>query len=286
MTSMLLRLGPHTLDCTDRTAVMGILNVSDDSPITESIVDSGAALDRAIALHRAGAEIIDVGAHSTASNARELTLQEEIERVAPAVEAIALEGIPTSVDTWNVEVARAAAGAGVHLLNDVTAAADPAMGALAAEFGLALCAMHMRGRPQRHNEVDQTYENVEAEVRRFLVERAATLEAAGVPQVWLDPGFAFGKSEADNVRLLLGLPRLVEAGRPILISASRKGFLGQLLGEGYGQRAPRILEATIAFNVLAAWAGVHVVRVHDVAEVAAAIRIVNAARARRAEDAG
>ena len=282
---MLLTLRDREIDCTDRTAVMGILNVSDDSPVAESIVGPAQALERAIAMHEAGAELIDVGAHSTAEGARALTPQQEIERVCPVIEAIAREGLATSVDTWSAEVARAAAEAGVHLLNDVTAAADPAMVTVAVEFGLPLCIMHMRGEPQRHYEVDQTYAEIEVEVRAYLEERAATLDAAGVVQTWLDPGFAFGKSAADNLRLLGGLPRLVASGRPVLVSASRKGFLGELLGAGRSQHVPRLLEAALGFNTLAAWHGAHVVRVHDVAEVAAAMSVVNAARAQRGADA-
>lgn len=281
---MLLRLGEHVIDCTNHTAIMGILNVSDDSPIAESRVEVGRALDRAIELWKAGAEIIDIGAHSTRSGAQDLAAQEELERVCPVIDAVAREGISTSVDTWTPEVARAAAEAGVHLLNDVSGFAAPEMVALAVEYGLPACVMHMRGEPKRHYEVDQTYEDVVSEVVRFLAERAAHLEAAGVADVWLDPGFAFGKPVDDNVRLLARLPELVALGRPVLVSASRKGFLGEILGEGYGQHVPRILEATLAFNTLAAWLGAHVVRVHDVEPIAAALRVVDAARARAADE--
>jgi len=280
---MLLRLGEHVIDCTNHTAIMGILNVSDDSPIAESRVEVGRALDRAMELRAAGAEIIDIGAHSTRSGARDMSAQEEIERVCPVIEAVVREGVVASVDTWTPDVARAAAGAGVHLLNDVSGFATPEMVAVAVEFGLPACAMHMRGEPKHHYEVDQTYDDVVSEVVRFLEGRAGALEAAGVPEVWLDPGFAFGKPAGDNVRLLAGLPQLVALGRPVLISASRKGFLGELLGEGNDQYAPRIFEATLAFNTLGAWLGAHVVRVHDVAPIAAALRVVDAARAQTSE---
>ncbi len=283
---MQLILGDHVIDCTDRTVVMGILNVSDDSPIAESIVDAGSAVDRAVALRRAGAELIDVGARSTRVGGRELTPQEEIERVCPVIEALSREGIPTSVDTWIAEVARAAAGAGVGLLNDVTGFTDPEMVRVAADYRLAACAMHMRGVPTRHREVDQSFDDIATEVREFLIDRATTLEAAGAGQVWLDPGFAFGKSVQDNLRLLDSLPALVATGRPVLISASRKGFLAELLGHGDVQDAPGMTEATVAFNTLAAHLGVHVVRVHDVEAVTAALRVVNAVRERRGAAAG
>jgi len=274
---MILRLRDRELDCTNRTAIMGILNVSDDSPVDFSRVAVEQALDRARELAAQGAEIIDIGAHSTATGARDLTAQEEIDRVVPVIEAVVKEGILTSVDTWTPEVARAAAEAGVHLLNDVTGFTDPAMVQVAVDFGLSGCVMHMRGDPKHHREVSQRYEDIEAEVRADLVSRARALEAQGV-QAWLDPGFGFGRDAPDNAALARGLPALVGEGFPVLISASRKGFLAEMMGKPYDQRADGILEATVAFNALAAWMGTHVVRVHDVREVADAVRIVNAVR--------
>ena len=277
---MLLHLRDRVLDVTDRTAIMGILNVSDDSPVAFSRVSVQAARDRAVDLARQGAAIVDIGAHSTRSNGRDLTAEEEIARIVPVIEAAVAEGLLTSIDTWTPAVARAAAEAGVHLLNDVTGFSDPAMIEVARDHGLPGCVMHMRGRPKHHREVDQSYDDVNLEVREVLLERAGALRAAGVT-AWLDPGFAFGKSAADNAALLAGLPALVAEGYPVLISASRKGFLAELMGRGDSQDAPGLLEATIAFNVLAASAGVHVVRVHDVQPMADALAIVNAVRRER-----
>ena len=220
---------------------------------------------------------------STAAGSRALSTQEEIDRVCPAIEAITREGIPTSVDTWNPEVARAAAGAGVHLLNDISGFAKPEMIEVAGELGLASSVMHMRGKPAGHYDVDQTYGDIASEVELFLLERAATLDAAGAGQVWLDPGFEFGKTLPDNLELFGGLKSLVATGRPVLISASRKGFLAELLGQAKRQDADGILEATVAFNVLAAYEGVHVVRVHDVEPVARALAVVNGVRAQLAD---
>jgi len=280
---MRLLLGEHTLDCTHRTAVMGILNVSDDSPIGESVVAANGALDRAVQLRRAGAEIVDIGAVSTAAGSRELSTQEEIERVCPAIEAVVAEGIATSVDTWNPEVARAAAAAGVHLLNDVSGFTKPEMIEVAGELGIACAVMHMRGEPAHHYEADQTYEDIATEVEAFLVQRASALDAAGAGQVWLDPGFEFGKQLPDNLALFGGLRGLVATGRPVLISASRKGFLAELLGHAKRQDVSGLLEATVAFNSLAAYEGVHVVRVHDVEPVAQALAVVNGLRTHLAD---
>jgi dihydropteroate synthase len=281
-----LTLGEHVIDCTDHTAIMGILNVSDDSPVTESIVGVSAARDRGLELHHAGAEIIDVGAHSTAANKRSMTPQEEIDRVCPVIEALSAEGVPVSVDTWSAQVASAAAGAGVHLVNDVTGFTDPEMLAVVAEHRLSALVMHMRGPPQGHYTVDQRYDDIAGEVRRFLLGRAAALESAGAGQVWIDPGFGFGKSLADNIRMLGDLPNLLATGYPVLISASRKGFLGELIGRGDDQRAKGIAEATLVFNTLAAQLGAHVVRVHDVEPVAMAMRVVDGVRARLRAGAG
>lgn len=279
---MLLHLRDRTIDVTDRTAVMGILNVSDDSPIVFSRVAASEALDRARALAVAGAEIIDVGAHSTRTGGRDLTPDEEAARVVPVIEACVREGLLTSVDTWTPAVARAAAQAGVHLLNDVTGATDPAMLAVAVEYHLPACVMHMRGDPKHHREVDQGYEDINAEVTAFLLERAGALGRAGAGTPWLDPGFGFGKSAADNLAMLEGLPALVAQGYPVLVSASRKGFLAELMGLGDRQDVEGLLEATLGFNTLAAAAGVHVVRVHDVAEVSRVLSVVSALRRHRA----
>lgn len=283
---MRLVIGEHTINCTDRTAVMAILNVGTDSPIAESVVSAEAALDRAQLLRAGGAAIIDVGAHSSRSGADAVSPQEEIDRVCPVVEALAAEGFPVSVDTWTGTVAQAAATAGAHILNDISAGGDPLLVRVAAERRLPLIIMHMRGEPTRHSEADQRYDDVGAEVRAFLAERVETLTAAGVNDLWLDPGFQFGKSTDDNLRMLDDLPNLLAMGRPVVVSASRKGFLSELLGEGYGQHAPGLLWATVAFNVLAAAAGAQIVRVHDVAEIAAALRVVNGVRGRPGRDAG
>lgn len=126
------------------------------------------------------------------------------------------------------------------------------------------------------------YDDINEEVADFLVERAHALEHAGTGTPWLDPGFGFGKSAADNLAMLDGLPALVAHNYPVLISASRKGFLAELMGLGDRQDVEGLLEATLSFNVLAAAAGAHVVRVHDVAEVSRALSVVNGLRRQRA----
>ena len=286
---MQITLGDRSLDATDRAVVMGILNVATDSPVSDSVVDVGDAPRRAAQLRDAGAEIIDVGAQSTRTGAAAVSPDQEIARVAPVIEALVAEGHLVSVDTWTARVARAAVEAGAHLINDITGA-DQETIRVAVETQTPIAVMHMRGRPQHHREVEHEYRDVAVEVREYLDRRATEIEAAGAPDVWIDPGFQFGRGLDDNLRLLLDLPNLAILGHPVLISASRKGFLAELLGHGPlrsrdAQRRPGMVEATVAFNTLAAWLGAHVVRVHDVQEVTWALNVSAAARRRSRLDA-
>ena len=285
---MRIQLGGKTLDATDRCHVMGILNVATDSPVRDSVVPVEEAPRRAEALRVAGATIVDVGAQSTRTGAAEISADEEIARIGPVIETLVSEDHLVSVDTWTAPVARAAVECGAHLINDISGA-DPDTVQVAVETNTPIAIMHMRGRPQRHREVAHDYQDVASEVREFLVQRARSIKGAGVPEVWIDPGFQFGRGLDDNLRLLLDLPNLAQLGFPVLISASRKGFLAEMLGHGQlrshdAQAQPGMLEATIAFNALAAWMGAHVVRVHDVEEVAWALRVSAAARGLRRVD--
>ena len=287
---MQIPVGDRLIDCTNRTAIMGIVNVATDSPVSDSVVPargagtgdaSASALDRARRQVRAGAALVDVGAHSTRSGGESPSPQEEIDRLCPVVEALANDGILVSVDTWRGSVARAVVEAGAHVLNDVSAGDDAETVAVAAETGVPLIVMHMRGRPKQHREANQRYDDVGGEVRDFLRSRVETLSSHGVSNVWLDPGYEFAKSAKDNVRMLLDTPALLTLGRPVLVSASRKGFLAELLGHpklpsAQVQAVDGIAEATLAFNTLAARLGVHIVRVHDVAATAHALRVVEA----------
>ena len=285
---MLIKLGGQSLDATDQCLVMGILNVATDSPVSDSVVGVDEAPRRADALRSAGAAVIDVGAQSTRTGAAQISAEEEIARVVPVIEVLIAEGHLVSVDTWTAPVARAAVAAGAHLINDISGA-DPDTVAVAVETHTPIAVMHMRGRPQHHREATHQYDDVALEVRTYLDDRATEIKAAGAPDVWIDPGFQFGRGLEDNLRLLLDLPNLAQCGHPVLISASRKGFLAEMLGHGElrshdAQARPGMLEATIAFNVLAAWMGAHVVRVHDVAEVAQALHVSAAVRARQRHD--
>jgi len=270
-----LHCGPHTLDLT-RPRVMGILNVTPDS-----FSDGGhfaspeAAVRRARELAAEGADLIDVGGESTRPGARAVSVQEEMDRVIPVIEALATElPVPVSIDTSKPEVMRAAVAAGAALINDVAALRRPGALAAAAALGVPVCLMHMQGEPGTMQE-DPSYRDVVAEVTGFLAERLAACEAAGIPggRLLVDPGFGFGKTLAHNLALLRGLRRLTALGVPVLVGLSRKSMIGALLG---GAPAGERLHGSLAAAVLAVERGAAIVRVHDVGPTVQALRIVAA----------
>lgn len=272
-----LPCGSRFLDLS-RPQVMGILNVTPDS-----FSDGGrfaqreAALRHAEAMWRAGATLIDVGGESTRPGACAVSPVEELERVAPIVEAIARElDVIISVDTSTPAVIRETARLGAGLINDVRSLQrDGALDA-AADSGLPVCLMHMRGEPttMQHN---PQYPDVVAEVREFLLDRLAACAAVGITaeRVVLDPGFGFAKSLEHNLSLFKHLQVLHELGRPLLVGVSRKSMIGKVLGHEVGDR----LYGSLALAALALSKGAHILRVHDVAETVDVVRMIAAVQA-------
>jgi dihydropteroate synthase len=254
---------------------MGVVNVTPDSFSDGGLyLDPGAAIEHGRELVADGAEILDVGGESTRPGAAEVAVDEELRRVAPVVAALAGLGVDISVDTSKAPVAAAALDAGATIVNDVTALrGDPEMAGLVAGRGAGIVLMHMAGDP-RTMQLSPEYGDVVAEVREFLAERLAAALAAGVAEskIWLDPGIGFGKTDEHNFELLRGLDRLAELGRPIVVGTSRKSFIGRADGSATDDR----LGGTIATSILAAAAGASVLRVHDVRELAEALRLANA----------
>jgi dihydropteroate synthase len=246
--------------------VMGIVNVTPDS-----FSDGGRYLDPELAIAHGlslvaeGAGVVDVGGESTRPGAAPVDEAEERRRVVPVVEALAPH-VRVSVDTRHASVAEAAIEAGATLVNDVSAA----LWEVAAAAGVGWVALHMQGEPGTM-QADPHYDDVVGEVRAFLVERAERALAAGVPEVWVDPGIGFGKTIDHNLELLHRLDELVAAGHPVLVGTSRKGFLGKLTG---GAPADDRLEASLATAVVAAANGARMVRAHDVLPTVHAMRIV------------
>lgn len=243
---------------------MGVVNVTPDSFSDGgrfSTTDAAVAHGRALAAD--GADWIDVGGESTRPGAEPVDEAVELARVVPVVEQLADEGLAVSVDTRKPAVARAAVAAGARLINDVSASLDD----VAAELGVAWAAMHAQGDP-RTMQLDPRYDDVVAEVRAFLLDRAGRAVARGVPEVWIDPGIGFGKTEAHNLELLGHLDELVATGHPVLVGTSRKAFLGALLGRSDGAAGPvpvdDRLEGSLATATWAMASGAGMVRVHDV----------------------
>ena len=247
-------------------AVMGIVNVTPDS-----FSDGGRFFDPQLAvahgrrLAAEGAAVIDVGGESTRPGAAPVDEAEELRRIVPVVEALATE-VRVSIDTRRRSVAEAAIEAGATLINDVSASLWP----VAAAAGVGWIALHMQGEPATMQR-SPTYDDVVAEVRAFLVERAEAALAGGVPEVWIDPGIGFGKTQAHNLSLLRRLDQIVAAGYPVVVGTSRKGFLGTLTD---GAAADDRLEASLATAVVAAAGGARMVRAHDVLPTVHAMRIV------------
>jgi dihydropteroate synthase len=221
-----------------------------------------------------GADVLDIGGESTRPGAEAVVAAEELERVAPVVEGLRGAGVPISIDTSKLAVAEAALAAGAEIVNDVTALrAEPELAGLCADRGAAVVLMHMQGTPRTMQE-DPRYDDVVDDVRAFLEERLAFAVAEGVPEgrIWLDPGIGFGKTLEHNLELLRRLRELTELGRPLVVGASRKGFIGTITGKPVEER----LGGTIASCVLAFKEGAEMLRVHDIAEVREALTVAEA----------
>ena len=257
-----LRAGRFSLPL-ERPLIMGIVNVTPDSfSDGGKFFDSARALDHARQLLEEGADILDIGGESSRPGAEPVGVDEELRRVLPVLERLVELPVPVSVDTCKPEVMRRVAAAGAAMINDIFALR--ALGALdaAAESPVAVCLMHMQGEPRTMQQAPH-YRDVVGEVEAFLVERAAAAVAAGIgrDRIVLDPGFGFGKTPQHNLELIRALPRLREAGFPLLAGLSRKALFGKIVGREAAER----VYASAAGALLAAQRGASIVRVHDVA---------------------
>jgi dihydropteroate synthase len=248
-----------------RPAVMGVVNVTPDSFSNGgAFLHPAAAIAEARGMVEEGAAIIDIGGESTRPGSEGVSLEEELRRVEPVLHA--LLDVPRSIDTSKAEVARRALEAGAVMVNDVTALrGDPDLAGVVADADAYLCLMHMLGEPRTMQE-DPRYHDVVSEVVSFLEERLAFATEAGIAEdhICLDPGIGFGKTVEHNVELLARLDEIVALGRPVLVGASRKRFLGRLLGDAEASTGP--VAAGVAVTVLAYERGGSIFRVHDVRE--------------------
>jgi dihydropteroate synthase len=254
---------PAIDDLLPRPSVMGVVNVTPDS-----FSDGGAFLHPQAAIAEArgmldeGAAIVDVGGESTRPGSAGVSVEEELERVEPVLAALA--DVPVSIDTSKAEVARRALEAGAVLVNDVTALrGEPELAGVVADSDACLCLMHMLGEPRTMQDHPR-YDDVVSEVKAFLEARLEFATEAGVDEerICLDPGIGFGKTVEHNLVLLARLDEIVALGRPVLVGASRKRFLGRLLGDDETMTGP--VSAGVAVAVLAYERGAAIFRVHDV----------------------
>lgn len=258
----------------DRALVMGILNVTPDSFSDGGRWTTETAIKRqAEVMQAAGADVIDIGGESTRPGAQAVPLQEELERVLPAIEWVrAVTDLPISVDTYKPEVMAAALDAGAAMINDVNALQAPGALDVIARHKVPVCIMHKQGTPQTM-QMSPHYEDVVEDVLGFLPHRAdEVMQATGLPHhaVWIDPGFGFGKALEHNLALFGALERFVETGHPVLVGVSRKRMIAALLEDApVDQR----LCGSVAAALVAALKGASVVRVHDVKETVDALTV-------------
>ena len=255
--------------------LIGVVNVTPDSfSDGGEFLDARRAVEHAAELVREGADALDIGGESTRPGADAVGADEERRRVIPVLDGLVGVGVPISIDTSKAAVAEAALDAGATWVNDVTALrADPDLAALCADRGCEVVLMHMLGDPRTMQD-DPRYGDVVDDVRAFLADRVGAAIAAGIAEerIWVDPGIGFGKTLDHNLALLRRLGELRELGRPILVGASRKTFIGKITGREPRER----VGGTIATTVIAATEGAAAVRVHDVAATRDALRTVAA----------
>lgn len=267
------------LDCAgrmlmlDRPCIMGIVNVTPDSfSDGGEYATTDAAVAHALRLAEQGADILDIGGESTRPGADDVSLEEELRRVIPVIERLAsATALPISIDTSKPEVMRAAVAAGAGMINDVYALRREGALDAAAELGVPVVLMHMLGEP-RSMQAAPDYDDVVADVHRFLAERIFAAEMSGIPKkkIVIDPGFGFGKTTAHNLTLLAQLERFTDLGVPVLAGLSRKRTIGELTGRD--DPHDRVY-GSLAAHVIAAQRGAKLLRVHDVAATVDALKM-------------
>jgi len=270
---MIFSCGHFQLDLA-QPCVMGIVNVTPDS-----FSDGGkfnatdAAIAHALQLIEQGADILDIGGESTRPNATPVSLQEELDRVIPVIEALAKQEIPISIDTYKPQVMQAAIQAGASMVNDVRALQEEGALEVVAKSNAGVCLMHMQGTPKTM-QIDPQYTDVVSEVSSFLETRIQKCVQAGIAKnrIVIDPGFGFGKTREHNITLIRQLEILNQLEQPLLVGLSRKSVLGQVTGENVDAR----LYASISAAVISAMKGAKILRVHDVKETVEALKVVSA----------
>jgi dihydropteroate synthase len=266
-----------TLDFSDKTYIMGILNVTPDS-----FSDGGRFFDPASAIHRGvqmvedGADIIDIGGESTRPGADPITIEEELRRTIPVIEALARKiRTPISIDTCKAEVAKSALEAGAAIVNDISGLRyDPRMAKVVAGYSVPVVIMHMKGSPKDMQKAP-VYEALIPEILDYLREGIRMATEAGIPEdkIIVDPGIGFGKRFEHNLEIIHNLCEFVLLEKPLLVGPSRKAFIGKILGDVPSEER---LEGTAAAVAISIFNGAHIIRVHDVKEMAKVVKVADA----------
>ena len=255
--------------------IMGVLNVTPDSFFDGGEYSNVAlAVQQALRMESAGANIIDIGGESTRPGAADVEAEQELARVLPVIEAIRKQSdILISVDTSKAVVMKAAIEAGANIINDVRALSEPGSMEAAISLNVPVCLMHMRGQP-RTMQGAPLYQDVVQEVLTYLVDQAQECACQGIKKenIWIDPGFGFGKTLDHNLSLLKHLDRFVDTGYPVLVGMSRKTMIGAMLGVSVNER----LAGSLALATIACLKGAAIIRVHDVEETAHVVKVCHA----------
>lgn len=254
--------------------IMGILNITPDSfSDGGKFMAKDAAIAQAQKLIEEGADILDIGGESTRPGAEIVPAQQEIDRVAPVIEAISAEiDVPISIDTHKPEVMHAAVSAGAGLINDINALRTEGALKAAVDLNVPVCLMHMQGTPQTMQN-EPSYDDVVAEVEKFLLDRVAVCLEAGISadKIMLDPGFGFGKRARHNLRLMKHLSRFTDLPYPLLVGVSRKSIIGDMLKVSVDER----LAGSLALASIAVWQGAKLIRTHDVKATKQAVKLTD-----------
>jgi len=270
----LYRFGPVEYDLSSRTHVVGVLNVTPDSfSDGGKFFDKSKAIEHAMRMTEEGADILDIGGESTRPGSDSISVNEELRRTIPVIEALSAKvGVPISIDTYKSAVARRALEAGAKIVNDISGLTfDPEMAGVVAEHGATVIIMHMKGTPKTM-QVDPVYNDVVGEIKEFLLRQARAAEAHGVEQIIVDPGIGFGKKLEHNLEVFRRLRELTELDYPLMVGPSRKSFIGMILDLPVDSR----LEGTAAAIAVSVLNGANLVRVHDMQAMKRVAQVVDA----------
>ncbi|MEW6482213.1 MAG: dihydropteroate synthase, partial [bacterium] len=269
-----LTLGKYTLDLSEKTYIMGILNVTPDSFSDGGLyLEPKKAIEQSFKMKEEGADIIDIGGQSTRPGSTPVSEKEELKRILPVLKALAGRiKLPISIDTYSSRVAEECLKEGANMINDISGLRfSPNMAEVIARFNAGCVIMHIKGRP-KDMQNNPTYQDLFSEIMAYLREGIKIAEGSGISQIIIDPGIGFGKTLPHNLKIIKGLNRFKALKKPILIGVSRKSFIGQILNLPTSERFEGTL-AAVCYSILK---GANIVRVHDVAGVKRAIDVIDA----------